>query len=143
MKTKIASLCLAAILGGCASTANYSAALKTWQGSNIEDLVRVWGYPDQNGKAPNGNRLYIYSYHEQGERPTYIDPGYTTVVQKHGKTIVTNTPTMTYGGGTYDYRCKTWFEVNKDNVIVNVSMRGNDCKFTKEQRQQMSRPITL
>ena len=119
-------------VAACATQQNYQIALNSWRGASINDLVKVWGYPAKRSKAPDGNALYIYSSHEHGRNPVYRTGGTTTVTKNGDNIQVTNTPMVTSGGGTYDYRCTTWFEVNKKNIIVNTSFRGNNCVGTDD-----------
>lgn len=120
------------LLCACATSQNYQIALKSWRGANINQLVKVWGYPNKRSKAPSGNTLYIYHIENKGRHPVYRAGG-TTVVTKHGSDIrVSTTPSIYSGGGSYDYSCTTWFEVNKKNIIVNTATRGNNCVASKD-----------
>jgi len=120
-------LCTCMFLAACATTAKYRAKLDSWQGRNINDFVKVWGYPNQKTTAPDGNTLYVYYYRDTVTYPTQYNPGNTYVSTEGGKTIVSSTAPSFYGGGTYHYRCTTWVEVNKNGTIVNTAFRGNDC----------------
>lgn len=121
------------LLAACATNQNYMLALRSWQGASINELVRVWGYPTKRGKAPDGNVLYIYHSQDKGRNPIYRTGGTTTITQKkHHEVKVTTTSPVYQGGGTYDYECTTWFEVNKKNIIVNTSARGNNCVGTDD-----------
>jgi len=105
-------------------------AVSSWSGARTGDLVRVWGYPDKVIRMGNGHRLYLYRSVNRGSYPQFVNPGYTTVDTSNGQTVVTTMPTTVSGGGSYDLRCKTWFEVNSSNRVVNTSFRGNNCVGT-------------
>lgn len=117
-------------LVACATEENYQLALNSWRGANINQLVTLWGYPDQTSRAPDGNRLFIYRLEERGRNPVYVTPAMTNVVQNGQGLTVMTTPGMVSGGGTYDFHCTTWVEVNKHNIIVNTAFRGNNCVAT-------------
>jgi len=114
-------------LAGCATTAKYQAMLDQWHGQDISAFTKVWGYPDRQTKAPNGNTVYVYRYRNTTTFPQTTVPGYTRVENSDGNTTVTTVPTYHSGGGTYHYNCTTWVEVNSQQKIVQASFRGNDC----------------
>ena len=132
LRRKCVLAALVSLLCACATSQNYQIALQSWRGATLDQLVKVWGYPNKRSKAPNGNALYIYHIESKGRNPVYRTGG-TTIVSKHGDDIrVTTTPTIYSGGGSYDYSCTTWFEVNKKNIIVNTATRGNNCVASED-----------
>lgn len=120
-----------ALLAGCANSQNYAAAVNSWQGAHERQLFRVWGYPNKIRRI-NGHRLLIYRSVDKGTYPVTTTPGYTSVDTSGGHTVVTQTGATTMGGGSYDFRCTTWFEVNRNGRIVNTSFRGNNCMATDD-----------
>lgn len=120
---------LALLLASCVSetSENYQQALNSWDGASYNDVVKVWGYPNQTKRAPSGNKLYVYSESEKGRNPVIETPGQTSVVTKGDKTTVSTVGGMKTGGGSYHLDCTTWFEVNNAGVVVNTSLRGNNC----------------
>ena len=90
----------------------YSQIIKTWNGQNIDDLMKKWGYPQQSFKAPNGNKVYVYS-----REATYTTPTWTTPITNY----------KIYGGKTRLQYCHTYFETDHNNTIVKVSYEGNSC----------------
>lgn len=126
----ILSCCL--LLAACATQQYYGAAVNSWQGANQEAIYHVWGYPNQIKRLPNGHQLLVYHFRERGRNPVYHTPGSTRVVQnKEGATQVMTTGPSVSGGGTYDLRCTTWFELGSNGRVTNTSFRGNDCVATK------------
>ena len=121
---------LVTFLSGCASQQNYAAAVRGWQGAGEKQLFNIWGYPNQIQKLDNGHRLLVYRTVNKGTYPTVTTPGYTAVDTAGGRTSVTSTSSMTTGGGSYNFRCTTWFEVNRQGRVVNTSFRGNGCEAT-------------
>lgn len=129
MKTlsKLALIAGMLLLSACATTAKYQQALSAWKGKNINQLIDAWGYPDDTMTAPDGNKVYIYRQSSVQNFPTFSSGGYTTVSTQGNQTVVTQTPTIQSGGGTYYFNCTTWVEFNQQDAIVRTRFRGNDC----------------
>lgn len=115
---------------GCATTAKYKSKVDYWKGKNINKLIEVWGFPDKTIKSPSHNKVYVYKYRNVGSYPRSYMPGNTTVVSNRGNTYVNTSNGYYMGGGRFDNRCTTWFEVNKKNIIIMTTFRGNDCVST-------------
>lgn len=121
-------LLLIVLLSGCATEANYRKMLMSWHGKNINALIDAWGYPDSTIKAPNGNKVYVYTHRDSYTTPGYSSGGYTSVsTNSSGQTVVLQEPLIQHPGQTYHNRCKTWFEYNKHDIIVRITYRGNAC----------------
>lgn len=123
----IATALSASLLVACASEENYSVAVRSWQGASEHQLFGVWGYPNRIQKLDRGRKLLIYRTVDKGTYPITSTPGYSTVETSGGRTTVTQTSSTTMGGGSYDFRCTTWFEVNSAGRVTNTSFRGNGC----------------
>lgn len=120
-------------LVSCATEQYYANAVNSWQGAPQEAVYRVWGYPNRVKTLPSGHKLLVYRSEMRGRDPVYSTPGTTSVTTgRHGRTSVTTTEGTVSGGGTYDYKCMTWFELNKRGRVVNTSFRGNNCVATKQ-----------
>lgn len=115
------------LLASCATADKYRKRLYAWHGKDIQKFVDIWGYPDKKIQAPDGNWVYVYREHNVTRMPIFTNPGYTTISQKGGHTVVTSVPSSTSGGGVFSNDCTTWVEVNHDNLIVNTTFKGNDC----------------
>lgn len=111
-----------ALLSGCATSAKYNAILDTWMGHDVNELVNSWGYPQNSFKAPNGNTVYVYGSSGSYTMPTQTNTTYNVV----GNTVYGNS--YTTGGQTLNFWCRTFFEVNDQNIIVNWRWEGNNCK---------------
>ena len=137
------SLCVvgASLLSGCATRANYSRAVVSWKGAVSSKLTDAWGYPDRIKSLVNGHKLYVYRREERGQLPVVMTPGYTSVQTRDGLTTVTSMPPTMSGGGSYDLRCNTWFEVNRRGRIVKTRFRGNNCVGTDNFVKQFSRSV--
>lgn len=122
MKAKLIYLTtLAVLLSGCATTARYETVLNTWMGENVNNLVNSWGYPQKSFNAPNGNMVYMYGNSSSYTMPTQTNTTYNII----GNSAYGNS--MTTGGQTVNYWCRTYFEVNESNTIVNWRWEGNRC----------------
>jgi len=121
-------LCLG--LAGCATTAGYEAILNTWTGSNINSLISSWGYPASSFTAPDGNTVYVYQSGGQYTMPTQTT--YTGQVSPWGSYSASS---ITTGGQTLNFWCKTYFEVNQDKIIVTWRWEGNSCRAVAPKQQ--------
>jgi hypothetical protein len=115
------------LLSACANEENYAVAVRSWQGASERQLFNIWGYPNRIQKLDNGHKLLVYRTVNKGTYPTTTTPGYTSVDSSGGHTTVTQSGGTTMGGGSYDFRCLTWFEVNRNGRVTNTSFRGNGC----------------
>jgi hypothetical protein len=127
IKIAIVFICCACIMS-CATEQNYALAVHSWRGGTENDLYRVWGYPNRVEKLPNGHNLLVYKQVERGTNPVYSNPGSTTVqTGPNGQTYVNTTPATVSGGGSYNYNCTTWFELDNTGTIIGTNFRGNNC----------------
>lgn len=133
---------LALALSACATEQYYASAAGSWQGARESRLFRVWGYPDHIERLAHGHRLLIYVSEQRGRIPMTETPAVTAVTQSGNLTVMTAAPMRVIGGGTYVWRCKTWFEVNRGGVIQHVAYRGNHCvadaDFAKQYADEFS-----
>ncbi|MBI5743067.1 MAG: hypothetical protein HY952_00810 [Elusimicrobia bacterium] len=122
MKKLSLTLCAAALLCGCATTANYKKVTGSWVGADAQTLVDSWGYPARTIQAPNGNTVYEYSFEESYQTSRYTTYSYNP---KTGNGYAT-----TYGGDTLRFYCRTYFEVDEKKKVVKARFKGNSCKAT-------------
>jgi len=120
------------LLSACATQQYYANAVTSWEGSNQEQVYHIWGYPNKIQHLPNGHKVLVYHEEDKGRNPIYSTPASTSVETKSGgQTKVVTTGSSISGGGTYDYKCTTWFEIDHKGRVVNTSFRGNNCVATK------------
>ena len=127
----------ALFLASCATNQNYTATINSWVGANANSLYNVWGYPSRTNKWQNGHKLLVYRFRDRGRYPVTTYPGSTSVVTRNGQTDVYTSSPITTGGGTYNMYCTTWFEINRRNIIVRATSRGNDCAATQRDRKSV------
>ena len=121
MLKHILTVTLLIIIIGCATTAKYEEVLASWLGSDIQELVDSWGYPENSFDAPNGNKVYVYK-----ERRSIYLPGETTVTnQVVGDSVYSTANTS--AGISINRHCSTYFEINTSGEIVKWSYKGNEC----------------
>ncbi len=68
---------------------------------DVNALTNSWGYASYSFVAPNGNTVYVYE----------------------DRASITNE----YGAVVMSFSCRTFFEVNSVDTIVNWRWEGNDC----------------
>lgn len=96
------------IISSCATTANYTEVVDSWDGANIDKLVMSWGPPANIYEMSDGRKLYTY----HNTQTSYITTEYSTV--------------------PVEYWCKTTFTVDRNNTIVHWKWEGNSCRSTKK-----------
>lgn len=99
-----------------ASEEKFRQSLHRYIDKPIDDVVRRYGYTDHTSQSPTGNRLFIYSSSRSTRSPVSC------------KTDASG-DTECRGGNTSNKWCKIFFEVNNENIVVNYSYRGNNCKY--------------
>lgn len=104
-------LAITFFMSACATTENYEAKLKTWVGSDINNLITSWGPPSDEYKMPNGNIMY-----------TWLRVGNTMVISNY------NQYTNTVLTSSVRHWCKTTFTVNSAGTIRNWRWEGNSCR---------------
>lgn len=127
------------LLAGCATSQRYQEILTSWHGADMEQIINVWGYPDREMVAPNGNKVYVYAWAKTAQLPAQYTPGTTSVTTRNGNTTVTSTPSTYLPGETIELECTTWFEVNANNIIIKSSFRGNNCIASESQAKRLMR----
>ena len=86
----------------------YSKTCASWVGININKLVHSWGYPQRSFRAPNGNKVYVY-----------------TRTKKIPKIFNDRTNAMIESLGPY--YCTTFFETDDKGIIIYYRYEGNRC----------------
>ena len=94
--------------------AGYNKQLEKYIGQKIDTVVNELGYADSTSEAPNGNKLFVYSM-----LYTYTTP-VNCSAYFHGIQNCT-------GGDSSVHWCKTFFEVNNMNTVIQFSYKGNAC----------------
>jgi len=120
------------LLAACATQQYYANTVTSWNGADQEQVYQTWGYPNRIQRLPNGHRVLVYHQEERGRNPVFSTPASTSVeTTPGGATRVFTTGGSISGGGTYDYKCTTWFELNRKGRVINTTFKGNNCVATK------------
>ena len=99
----------------------YEGVLNTLLGHSIQRVVNALGYPSKEFRAPNGNMIYMFY---QGKIIPGFSHSYYSGFRQDGY-ISGNI--YTYQSKDYERYCLTYFEVDKNKIIVNWSYAGNWC----------------
>lgn len=106
-----------------------------WIGVSIDKLIEKHGYPDQSFTAPNGNTVYVVI---KNVKKLYPVPVFRQPERKDIDIFNTKTGSYSYGstttggGWTVEQQmqkseCAGYFEVNRENIIVEVKFKGEEC----------------
>ncbi|MGB5157468.1 hypothetical protein [Desulfobacterium sp. N47] len=106
-----------------------------WVGANINKLIEQHGYPDRSVKAPNGNTVYIVIKNIKKFYPVAVirQPERKEIDIYNTKTGAYSYGTGTTGSGlTIEHQikrteCSGYFEVNNENIIVDIKFKGDEC----------------
>jgi hypothetical protein len=124
LRTKLITIvALTIFLSSCgmleiASNTKYQEIMDGYVGKDVSSLIKDFRYPDNIMPAPNGNKLYVYESSNTSTSPVTCN-----------KDLSGNTNCS--GGNTSTNWCKTYFEVDLNNVVKNYSYKGNNCRRCK------------
>lgn len=116
------SCILCFLLSACASSTAYQQQMQHWRGKNIQTLRQQWGQPEAVVKLANGHRLYQYmrksfsSIPDAKRQPLHTND---TLFKSYEEPWLSNITMVRY--------CRTTFETNKHDIIINISFNGNNC----------------
>ena len=105
---------------GCATEAKYLKTLDSWVGDRFVRLTNRWGYPSETRILPDGNKEHAYIKETKfylGNVTTVTPAGANGVGYKNVKSL-----------GEPERRwCRTYFEVDRNDIILNWRCEGNSC----------------
>jgi len=99
-----------------ASEDKYKQILDTYLNKPIDNVVKDRGQADNMSQSPNGNRLFVYSSLKTSTSPVTCN----TDINGNKNCV---------GGDTNHNWCKTFFEVNFENIVTDYSFKGNNCRW--------------
>lgn len=120
---RITVVIVAMSLVGCLKAAQLrlTNALDGWIGQPIEVAMKTMGYPSGKLEAPNGNTVYVFARNSSVTMPTLTTSNYSlSGGSVYGSSVST-------GGQTVGLWCRTYIEVDKDNIIKTWQFEGNNC----------------
>ena len=97
------------LLSSCATSANFKKMVNSWHDKSAQDLIHVWGYPNDIFTSPDGLTVYEYDHSEIG----YFYPG--------------NCNNGVCFPEQYIDKCTTFFKFNENDIITQIEHRGVGC----------------
>jgi len=110
MLRKLVVAWLLIALVGCAAQRqkDFSDALNTWMGHNINEMIRSWGPPSSTYDQPNGDKIYTWQTNTTGAVGMPL-----------------------YGGGVVVQQTNSWcrkdITANPAGTIIWFKADGNNC----------------
>ncbi|MEO6699324.1 MAG: hypothetical protein ABIR53_06520 [Paraperlucidibaca sp.] len=114
-----------ALLSACTTRERYEARINTYVGKPISVVMDDWGYPSGSFDAPNGNTVYTWDKQSSYTSAPSVQTGVFTGTGSGGGGFFTG---FGFGSNTVTRRCQTYFEVDKQKVILRWRTQGNDCR---------------
>jgi hypothetical protein len=133
-------LLISLTLTACATSNYYAQALNSWRGNNLNTLFKSWGAPDQVVPIPNGNTYYVYNSQSVQSAPGAYTPSFFNTTSNGSGTPVSGMIMLQGPPSIYVLSCRTWFEVNTSNVIVDAGAKGNYCYAGNDSVQGIASP---
>ena len=81
-----------------------SRVMDSWQGENVDTVLKYWGYPNDEKNIAGHKLLYWY----QNQNPQYIQ-------------------TSAYTGTVTQNYCTRILEINEHNIVNSWQYEGNSC----------------
>jgi len=125
--TKIIILLLLTIFSvSCSSTKTMQGIMSSWVGSDINQVIDQWGFPDEE-KVVNERRIFIW----HNNKHYYLPQTTTTTGSVNPYTGSFNA--TTYGGGGQNIygNCDRILEVDKNKIVKSWEWKGNNCPFAE------------
>ena len=124
MRFVITALAAAILLSSCAtSTTNYyTSSVQSWHGNTVRSLAQQWGRPDYQATSPSGKTTLAYKTESYS---VYTPPTGATVGRP--TIVVPQNTNNTWNRGSLSISCTVIFEANKQGVITNSKIVGQNC----------------
>ena len=135
LKTILVFIFIFAVANNVFAGQNINDVKSKWIGVSINKLIEKHGYPDQKFTAPNGNIVYVVikNVSKLYPVPVFRQPERKDIDIFNTKTGAYSYGSTTTGGGwTVEQQmqkseCAGYFEVNSENIIVEVKFKGEEC----------------
>jgi len=120
------------LLASCSSTGTMNEIMGGWDGVNIEDVVKQWGYPTEQ-QTFRGRQLYIWTKNDIVSTPGFTTSTTNANAQARavpGAVVASGNQTTTgavIGGGAMSYSCRRVLEVDDAGIVRKTSWDGNGC----------------
>jgi len=113
-------------LSSCSSTKTMNGIMSSWVGSNIDQVIDQWGFPNEE-KSINGRKVFIWHHSKQ----YYLPQTSSTTGTVNPYTGSFNATTYGGGGQTIFGYCDRTLEVDDKKVVKSWEWRGNNCPFAE------------
>lgn len=143
----IAPLTFIVLLNACATEEGYRQVVNTWVGAHADQLVSVWGPPQNFYQLSGGGEVLQYDAQRQVQTGGYSYTTYQPQNTYSSGNVNTYSPYSGVGYGSYsgtsttyvpvttttpitvtNYRCVTRFTTDSQKIIRSVGFQGNDCR---------------
>src|SRR3990167_6685587 len=148
-QTRIASMrhgfCLGLLLllAACVPSTNYyPQTVHSWQGANINTLMKHWGAPDEQATDPDGHSVYLYKTVSYSNVTYPTGPAIGVGTSRSGAAeITTQAPNtnMTWNRGM-SLSCLVIFTTNQQGTITSTKINGQTCYGGQTFSKRMSNP---
>lgn len=125
---------LVLMLAACATAPTMNAILSGWTGEHIDEVVRQWGYPNEERNF-RGKLLYVWN-----DTSTVIVPAFSSATTTGGiraqaspatGSVTVGGSQSTYGssigGGVVTQQCTRILEVDPNGIIKEGTYSGEGC----------------
>jgi hypothetical protein len=97
--------------------------MSSWEGANINAVVRQWGYPDEQREF-NGKKLYVWRHNK-----SFYMPATTNTIGAINPYGGFNATSTTIGGHAVSGACDRILEVDGAGIVTKWQWQGNNCPF--------------
>lgn len=134
------------LLSGCASSNGkyYQQAVQSWEGANVQGLIKTWGSPDKRVVGPTGNTVLVYQNQSYSAYNSMSSPAIGVHFSGTGHPVITTAPSTNNSvtRGAMTLTCITVFEVDRKGTIVDTSTQGNSCYSNQSFAEKIAKPGT-
>ena len=125
---------LALLLTGCATVDTMNYIMGSWEGENVAEVTRAWGYPNEE-RTFQGRKIYVWT-----DSQITSMPGLTTNTTRTSVAVAAgpgqinanvkqNSVGSIIGGGPQSYTCIRTLEVDDKEIVRGWGSQGNGCCF--------------
>lgn len=142
MMRQMIGLVLVMFLTSCAtqSTQNYTRAVKSWRGANINQVVKQWGVPDGRVTNMDGNTAFIYKTQTYRAGNGQRSPAVGISMGADGKPVVTSGPRVNLiANRGITLNCLVVFVANPKGMIIETQIKGKNCYASQAVADRLTR----
>ncbi len=122
---KIFALLFLFLLSSCGNYLTSDEVMQSWAGKNIDEVIKVWGIPDDE-KHIAGKKYFYWESRDTLTEAGSLD-NYGSIYNYGGANLNYNQTTFVNPSITREMICKKYFEVDKNNIVISWNVKGNGC----------------